>query len=886
VGDAERCGVVSSRFLLQSFGGLALSATDGGEPVLVNQRKRLAFIAALAADANGGAARERLFALFWPESDGERARNALNQLVFAVRRDLGDDALLTDTGSIRLNPAVVDSDLRAFRVALADGRFGDAIEAYRGPFLDGVFLRDTPEFERWSDELRRALAVEYARALSREIEAARSANPARSADAMRYARLLAAHDPLSTHAALLLMRALECSGDTAAALRHATLHAAHVRAEVGSDAGPELEREVARLRAGATPLTTPSQAAPSSPLTAHGVAPETGRVQRAGNETRRRLLWGAVGGVVVAATLALVIFGARNWRVSQSDGASEALDPARVLVAAFTNRTGDSTLDYVGYMTADWITQGLSKSDLVKVVYGPTAYELSRSAPGGTAATDGDRVRLLSARSGAGTVIGGSYYLVHDSIVISASVTEGRTARVLRTVPLIAAPKSDPMRAAQALRERSVGLLATLVDPKLASLSGLSSAPPLIDAYRGYLEGLELFRQGRIPKVSLQQFLVAARRDSSFMLPVIWAVWMAGYAGQPRLRDSLLQVLEAHRAQLAPIDRYSLDFEKIARDSSVLPMQRYAAVHRIVELAPASNWSWIEAGCLYSAGSAKQALILLNRIDPEHGWAGAWNPYWVLLSNVQHSLGEYDAQRRTAERAKALGARMGADRGYAAAVQSLIGLGRVDSAMAMVRGSLAKDGNDDRPSTLAFAATEFLAHGNRTLGDSLSRAALDSFRVRSTRADSGLAVWIFRLGYVDYALKLGSVQDVKAAAEAMLSDRRGMEEDHDEFMLWAHGALGVVAAYRGDRAGALAEIQQMPDLPRLTRQMRWSSGVVKAVVAGALHDRSLALQYLGEMESQGAQGLPDAAMIATHYAELRWLANDPRIRLPYVGGAP
>ncbi len=878
---------MSPRFLLQSFGGLALSASDSGGPVLVNQRKRLAFIAALAAEADGGAARERLFALFWPESDSERARNALNQLVFAVRRDLGDDALLTDTGSIRLNSAVVDSDLRAFRVAFADGRFADAIATYRGPFLDGVFLRDTPEFERWSDELRRALAADYARALSREIEAAGRAEPARCADASRYARILAAHDPLSTHAAVLLMRALECSGDTAAALRHATLHAAHVRDEVGSDPGPELEREVARLRASATPLTALSQAARSSPPTTEVVAPESSRARRGGTDTRLRRASGALRGIVVAATLALVIFGARNWRERQSAGASEALDPARVLVAAFTNRTGDSTLDYVGYMTADWITQGLSQSDLVKVVYGPTAYELSRSAPGGASATDRDRVRLLAARSGAGTVIGGSYYLAHDSIVISASVTEGRTARVLRTVPLIVAPKSDPMHAAQALRERSVGMLATLVDPKLASLSGLSSAPPLIDAYRAYLEGLELFRQGRIPKVSLKQFLIAARRDSSFMLPVIWAVWTAGYAGERRLRDSLLQVLEAHRAQLAPIDRYSLDFEKIARDSSVLPMQRLAAVHRIVELAPASNWSWIEAGCLYSAGRAKQALVLLDRIDPEHGWAGAWIPYWNLLSNVQHSLGDFDGQRRTAERARAIGARMGAgpDRGYAAALQSLIGLGRVDSAMAMVRESLAKNVYNDRPSTLAFAATEFLAHGNRALGDSLRRVALDSLRARSTRADSGIAA-VDRLGYVDYALKLGAVQDVKAAAEAMLSDRRGLEEDHDEFMLWAHGALGVVAAYRGDRAGALAEIQQMPDLPRLTRQMRWASGVVKSVVAGALHDRTLALQYLGEMESQGAQGLPDAAMVAGHYAPLKWLANDLQIRLPYVGGAP
>jgi hypothetical protein len=40
------------------------------------------------------------------------------------------------------------------------------------------------------------------------------------------------------------------------------------------------------------------------------------------------------------------------------------------------------------------------------------------------------------------------------------------------------------------------------------------------------------------------------------------------------------------------------------------------------------------------------------------------------------------------------------------------------------------------------------------------------------------------------------------------------------------------------------------------------------------------------MESQGAQGLLDAATIVKHYPELNWLSGDPRVRLPYAGSAP
>jgi DNA-binding SARP family transcriptional activator len=114
--------------------------------------------------------RERLFALFWPESDSERARNTLNQMVFAIRRDLAPDAVLTDGTTVSLNPAVVDSDSRRFRDAIVGKRFTDAIEIYRGPFLDGVFLRDTPDFERWD----RRSAAEFCRGLWQRVGAKQS----------------------------------------------------------------------------------------------------------------------------------------------------------------------------------------------------------------------------------------------------------------------------------------------------------------------------------------------------------------------------------------------------------------------------------------------------------------------------------------------------------------------------------------------------------------------------------------------------------------------------------------------------------------------------------------------------------------------------------------
>jgi hypothetical protein len=65
--------------------------------------------------------------------------------------------------------------------------------------------------------------------------------------------------------------------------------------------------------------------------------------------------WAAgLAGVGVAAVVAI------SGYVASTRSAPPTLDPQRVVVAPFENRTGQSTLDPVGSMAADWIIQGLS----------------------------------------------------------------------------------------------------------------------------------------------------------------------------------------------------------------------------------------------------------------------------------------------------------------------------------------------------------------------------------------------------------------------------------------------------------------------------------------------------------------------------------------------
>jgi len=216
-------------------------------PATVTQRKRLAFLALLAGAGSRGIARERLLLLFWPESSAGRARNALYQVLYAMRQALGDQSLVGGD-ELRLEPSVVLSDVAEFQEAIARGRLDTAVELYRGPFLDAFHLPGTPELERWLEQKRQELCRAHQTALTHLI-----ADAMRRRDfetAVRYAERLVATDELSDRMMVTLMEALVASGDVTAALSRARVHATTVRRELGANVGPSVTQLVARLVAG------------------------------------------------------------------------------------------------------------------------------------------------------------------------------------------------------------------------------------------------------------------------------------------------------------------------------------------------------------------------------------------------------------------------------------------------------------------------------------------------------------------------------------------------------------------------------------------------------------------------------------------------------------
>jgi hypothetical protein len=140
------------RFRLQLLGDLAIydrAGTRIGEA----RRKPLAVLAYLAAEAPRAVNREQLAALLWPETTPERARRALAQTLYALRRELGAD-VVQGVSQLALDAGLVENDLAAFRKALARKDLATAAAHYGGPFLDGMYVAGAVEFERWAEGWR------------------------------------------------------------------------------------------------------------------------------------------------------------------------------------------------------------------------------------------------------------------------------------------------------------------------------------------------------------------------------------------------------------------------------------------------------------------------------------------------------------------------------------------------------------------------------------------------------------------------------------------------------------------------------------------------------------------------------------------------------------
>ena len=228
--------------VLRLLGGAVVESEAGEGLDLTSRRHPVALLALLAAAPSHTLSRGKLVGLLWPDSPEDRARNRLNTCVHNIRRELGAHVLLSVGGDLRLNPEAISCDVCRFRKAVEDGDLRTAVELYDGPFLDGFRLDGSVPFEHHVDQVQERLRRGYLDALATLAEGAEARGEPEAA--VHWWRLRAEGDPYDSRVARRLMEALAAVGNRAAALRHAERHVRRLRAELGTEPGPEV-RELA-----------------------------------------------------------------------------------------------------------------------------------------------------------------------------------------------------------------------------------------------------------------------------------------------------------------------------------------------------------------------------------------------------------------------------------------------------------------------------------------------------------------------------------------------------------------------------------------------------------------------------------------------------------------
>lgn len=173
-----------SRYHLRLLGFPRVETADGERSDLA-PGKPLALLAYVSL-AGEPPSRDELAVLLWPGSSRRRARGSLRQALWQLRKSLGEEIFAGDD-PVRLAEDVLRTDVDEFRDRVAAGDLEGALELWEGCPLDQLRVPDSPEWERWADQLRRELEQRFGGALSDRGNRARETGSGQTA--VRWLRL-------------------------------------------------------------------------------------------------------------------------------------------------------------------------------------------------------------------------------------------------------------------------------------------------------------------------------------------------------------------------------------------------------------------------------------------------------------------------------------------------------------------------------------------------------------------------------------------------------------------------------------------------------------------------------------------------------------------------
>ena len=571
---------------LHTLGVLDLRGPSGHEiRAVLQQPKRLGLLAYLSvATPRRFHRRDSLLALFWPELDQEHARAALRRSLYFLRAELGADVLAgRGEEEVGVSEETLWCDATALERALDAGDFERAVELYRGPLLDGLYVAGAAsEYQDWLDGERtrlRGRAAAAARSFSGQME-----SEGRLADAAQWCRRALELRPDDEAELRRLLGLLDRSGDRSAALRAYDDFARRMIHEFELEPSAETRQLAMGIRQRGASSRAAEPTAPDTQL------------------------------------------------------AHPALSSSAVIAVLPFSVRGDARYAYLGEGMVDLLATKLDGAGEVRTV-DPRALLRFVQPDGPNAPTQTDP-QAVAQHFGAGRYLMGSIVEAGGRLqaAITLYTTDGQT---VAGVHATAASESEIFELVDELARQLLAVQGVSTGTRLTRLAALTTGS--LDALRAYLIGERELRAGRYFD-ALEHFQAAVDADDSFALAHYRLAAAAAGCALPDLARSQSDRGLEHRLRLSSHDQLVFSAQRAWLHGSVAEAE--SLYNTITGTYPDDVEAWFHLGDLLfhsnplrgrSAAEAREPFERVLKLEPDHVGAMV---HLVRTSAIEERRGE------------------------------------------------------------------------------------------------------------------------------------------------------------------------------------------------------------------------------------------------------
>ncbi len=361
-----------------------------------------------------------------------------------------------------------------------------------------------------------------------------------------------------------------------------------------------------------------------------------------------------------------------------------------------------------------------------------------------------------------------------------------------------------------------------------------SVQPPTYEAYEFYARGGEEFTSGNY-RAAADWFERAYHSDTTYLRSLMLVAVAWGNAGYPEKSDSVLRLVQPRRQELAPYDRYRLDFATAGFRGDLAAQLRAARAGS--ELVPVGTMRVALVLSLIAVNRPREALQELEAI-----WEASvdlqWFFFWRVYTQILHLLGDHERELEIALQGREQ--LQGSLHTMAYHGHAVAALGRADELLSLVDEIrlIAPQPGIDAGSVLQQIALELRRHGQPQAALEVIERALEWWDEQPQQFKAS-GRGREQLGWLHYQNE--NWDEAAAVFRALTSD--------SGTMLNALGASGTSAARRGDADAARAFSRELGelDLPYLNGM----NTLWRARIAALLGDNDDAVELLRRAFAEG-----------------------------------